>query len=172
MRGFDAVSFVFGLEVTWSLIQQRQQDEEERLALGELECLQEDDEGEDDECGETEDRNTPPKTSLEVAATSSDQIDVDVEISEEVAGEPHEPSSSPCVEAVAVACCDAGSPGENSSFSAPVENNERVAIAEVVADGPTRKETAAAKSTWSCGVCTLMNKKAARKCSACGSKRK
>lgn len=33
MRGLDSVSFVFGLEVTWSLIQQRQQDEEDRLAL-------------------------------------------------------------------------------------------------------------------------------------------
>lgn len=31
MRGSDAVSFIFGLEVTWSLIQQRQQEEEERL---------------------------------------------------------------------------------------------------------------------------------------------
>ena len=30
MRGYDAVSFVFGLEVTWSLIQQRQQEEEEQ----------------------------------------------------------------------------------------------------------------------------------------------
>lgn len=41
MRGTDSVSFVFGLEVTWSLIQQRQQDEEERLALAELENIQE-----------------------------------------------------------------------------------------------------------------------------------
>jgi hypothetical protein len=41
MRGCDSVSFVFGLEVTWSLIQQRQQEEEERKALKELECIQE-----------------------------------------------------------------------------------------------------------------------------------
>ena len=41
MRGFDAVSFVFGLEVTWSLIQQRQQEEEEKQALLELEAAQE-----------------------------------------------------------------------------------------------------------------------------------
>ena len=32
MRGCDAVSFVFGLEVTWSLIQQRQQEEDEAAA--------------------------------------------------------------------------------------------------------------------------------------------
>ena len=41
MRGYDAVSFVFGLEVTWSLIQQRQQDEEERQAILELERMKE-----------------------------------------------------------------------------------------------------------------------------------
>ena len=32
MRGYDTVSFVFGLEVTWSLIQQREQEDEERQA--------------------------------------------------------------------------------------------------------------------------------------------
>uniref|UniRef100_A0A7S2KDU5 RanBP2-type domain-containing protein n=1 Tax=Leptocylindrus danicus TaxID=163516 RepID=A0A7S2KDU5_9STRA len=40
MRGFDNVSFVFGLEVTWSLIQQRQQEEEEQKAMEALEQLQ------------------------------------------------------------------------------------------------------------------------------------
>jgi hypothetical protein len=40
MRGFDTVSFVFGLEVTWSLIQQRQQEEEEKQAMLELEEAQ------------------------------------------------------------------------------------------------------------------------------------
>merc|ERR1712194_698680 len=40
MRGYDAVSFVFGLEVTWSLIQQRQQEEEERQAMEALEVLE------------------------------------------------------------------------------------------------------------------------------------
>ena len=37
MRGYDTVSFVFGLEVTWSLIQQRQQEEEERQVMLEFE---------------------------------------------------------------------------------------------------------------------------------------
>ena len=40
MRGFDSVSFVFGLEVTWSLIQQRKQEEEEKQAMLELEEAQ------------------------------------------------------------------------------------------------------------------------------------
>jgi hypothetical protein len=41
MRGTDAVSFVFGLEVTWSLIQERQQEEEARLAMDELNQVEE-----------------------------------------------------------------------------------------------------------------------------------
>ena len=41
MRGYDQVSFVFGLEVTWSIIQQRQQDEEERQAMLEFESMKE-----------------------------------------------------------------------------------------------------------------------------------
>jgi hypothetical protein len=48
MRGFDDVSFVFGLEVTWSLIQQRQQEEEERQAMLELECIEEMDDDEEE----------------------------------------------------------------------------------------------------------------------------
>lgn len=39
MHGYDAVSFVFGLEVTWSLIQERQQEEEDRKSLEELEQI-------------------------------------------------------------------------------------------------------------------------------------
>lgn len=33
MRGYDSVSFVFGLEVTWDLIQKRQQEEDDREAM-------------------------------------------------------------------------------------------------------------------------------------------
>lgn len=49
MRGYDSVSFVFGLEVTWSLIQQRQQEEEEREAMLELERLENMEEDNEDE---------------------------------------------------------------------------------------------------------------------------
>lgn len=58
MRGCDAVSFVFGLEVTWSLIQQRQQEEEEAKAMRELNCIQEleDDDDDDDDNG-TDDKD-------------------------------------------------------------------------------------------------------------------
>jgi hypothetical protein len=53
MRGCDSVSFVFGLEVTWSLIQERQQEEEEREAMKELEAIQELEEALREEADET-----------------------------------------------------------------------------------------------------------------------
>jgi len=48
MRGYDDVSFVFGLEVTWSLIQEREKEEEEKAAMMELERLQTIEEENDD----------------------------------------------------------------------------------------------------------------------------
>jgi len=41
MKGYDTVSFVFGLEVTWDLITARKQEEEEQRALDELAKLEE-----------------------------------------------------------------------------------------------------------------------------------
>jgi hypothetical protein len=41
MKGYDTVSFVFGLEVTWDLITARKQEEEEQRALDELATLEE-----------------------------------------------------------------------------------------------------------------------------------
>ena len=60
MRGYDSVSFVFGLEVTWGKIQQRQQEEEDLKAMEELEEmeeLQKMEEKEDDESQEADDSN-------------------------------------------------------------------------------------------------------------------
>ena len=60
MRGCDAVSFVFGLEVTWSLIQQRQQEEEERQAMEALEnCVQHEDTSELESTAEDSGRVPP-----------------------------------------------------------------------------------------------------------------
>jgi len=61
MQGYDdIVSFVFGLEVTWSLIQERQQQEEEQQALLELQAideLEEEEEADDEEDESDEDCN-------------------------------------------------------------------------------------------------------------------
>jgi hypothetical protein len=51
MRGYDSVSFVFSLEVTWSKIQKRQQEKEDQKALEELLALQELQEGNDEDGG-------------------------------------------------------------------------------------------------------------------------
>jgi hypothetical protein len=83
MRGCDAVSFVFGLEVTWSLIQQRQQEEEELVALQELNCVQEgDDEGDKD--GDEDEREgncNPSDTATESPEYTEEGItDMDVDM--------------------------------------------------------------------------------------------
>lgn len=92
MRGYDAVSFVFGLEVTWSLIQQRQQEEEERQAMLELETMGEieavfDDlpvkseemsaEDEDSEEEEENPLNVSGETEADDAMAGSDESDSD-----------------------------------------------------------------------------------------------
>ena len=61
MRGYDAVSFVFGLEVTWGLIQERQQEEEEKQALLELEAMQEMNDGAGEESEEESDSDDDKK---------------------------------------------------------------------------------------------------------------
>ena len=47
LRNTDSVSFVFGLEVTWSLIQEREREEEERRAMEALQLMQEQDKNEE-----------------------------------------------------------------------------------------------------------------------------
>lgn len=49
MRGTESVSFVFGLEVTWSLIQERQQKQEAEELEEEMRCIEEGNEEDDDE---------------------------------------------------------------------------------------------------------------------------
>ena len=74
MRGYDAVSFVFGLEVTWSLIQQRQQEEEERLAMEALEnCARS--EGHVSEAESKEDDHNPVSSSKDTESASRKPIE-------------------------------------------------------------------------------------------------
>jgi hypothetical protein len=81
MRGYDSVSFVFGLEVTWSLIQQRQQEDEEKQAMLELECMQELEEVtcEDSTKKCTKKINTDPEDENDASSMclSSKKVDID-----------------------------------------------------------------------------------------------
>jgi hypothetical protein len=100
MRGYDAVSFVFGLEVTWSLIQLRQQEEEERQAMKELENIEELQEtGEEEEAAQdeapTEEESLEAKTEEQAPADESGTVSDDegVQVLEDEDGESDSPSS-------------------------------------------------------------------------------
>jgi hypothetical protein len=168
MRGCDAVSFVFGLEVTWSLIQQRQQEEEERLAFEELECIRDGEDGESDDDGEVlqvKRQSSPCKAqdgSPKDCEPTDAPGDVDDETSEEELDAAGDDSPNPCVDAVAVPCYDS-TPSSVEARSSCVDILEEI-------DEVATVEKAATQSCWPCGVCTLLNKKASRKCSACGTK--
>jgi len=76
MRGCDAVSFVFGLEVTWSLIQERQQEEDEKLAL---ECMNQvdDSSGSDQDDSDDDDDAENQKPNNNSNAVTSKEEDTD-----------------------------------------------------------------------------------------------
>ena len=206
MRGCDAVSFVFGLEVTWSLIQERQQAEE---AAMELECIKEaQEEGEDfDEeklaptvsadpeddssSSDDEEENSAPvesietKDSEEAVSDSSDEedeapleleddeeskedaiMDSDEEEDEEKEEEDNSgdeeddasKASTPCAQAEVL-------PSQASNGADVVELLGSSQSSNDSSDSqPSAKE-------WSCPACTLHNKTALRKCSACGTKK-
>eukprot|EP00536_Pseudo-nitzschia_multiseries_P001543 jgi/Psemu1/294450/fgenesh1_pm.19_\ len=85
MRGFDSVSFVFGLEVTWGKIQQRQQEEEDRAAMKELEAmeeLQQIDEDSEDENEETKESKAESPDDANAAAVEVENENEEVEESE------------------------------------------------------------------------------------------
>jgi Bromodomain len=76
MRGYDSVSFVFGLEVTWSLLQQRAQEEEEEAAMREVEAMRElEAEAQEapEEIEDEEDENDVDENSDETEAKGADE---------------------------------------------------------------------------------------------------
>jgi hypothetical protein len=73
MRGYDSVSFVFGLEVTWSLIQERQQEEEMRAAMKEMETMQ----GGDDDDNDAGEDSKPPALALKESEAENALCDSD-----------------------------------------------------------------------------------------------
>jgi Bromodomain len=76
MQGCDAVSFVFGLEVTWSLIQERQQVEEERVALEALAGMEEGlaaNDDSDEEVGVADDKEKYDDNNAEMEVDGEDK---------------------------------------------------------------------------------------------------
>ncbi len=146
MRGCDAVSFIFGLEVTWSLIQERQQEEEERRAMEELGAVQELNESDDDdEAEEVSDENedgdecfSEDKCSGTLTVDSSDDED-----------------SVGATEKQKQYNKESKTPGTSSTQSSTELSQESQ-------PGPNE---------WFCLSCTLHNKISRRKCMACGAAR-
>lgn len=172
MRGCDAVSFVFGLEVTWSLIQERQQEEEERQALEELGAVQElnesDDEDEADEIGESEDvggeddEEDTKKGIKFIADSDAEDYGDDVSAEEKVSG---------------TLLLDSSDEDNTVGFAKEEKqmqlNKENAAPASSSTQSSTNfsQESQPGPNEWECLSCTLHNKKSRRKCSACGATR-
>jgi len=194
MRGCDAVSFVFGLEVTWSLIQQRQQEEEERLALQELGSENEDeaddatsnplDDASDDDCMEVERsvkgehiddsmevEEGPMVEQIDDSEDSDDSTDENIPIRNKNVLRGDEASSpDPKPHAETIFEVDVASASESGDTPIKAEIlGESPLKAEAVAQ-ESRVEVASSKE-WSCSVCTLLNSFKRKSCSACGTKR-
>jgi hypothetical protein len=175
MRGCDSVSFVFGLEVTWSLIQQRKQEEEDRQALRELEAMEELQKlqqgrnyNNDDDDAKTSKENGSNETE-DVQMRLEDLDDDDNDIHGESTDNENETSTSiddaanlsGCDDVVAIVTEDTDL-SEESSGGCP-GHREGNAEAKVLDDSPA--------NYWSCGKCTLSNPMELKKCAACCTKR-
>lgn len=158
MRGYDAVSFVFGLEVTWSLIQQRQQEEEERKAMLELECLQQ---MQSEESEETNVEEKVENNDIEILDEneSSDNNDLgDLHQSQDPADDDGEEKKEDKHDLIT---------------STPPSKVTDCAYDETSSSSTEKKRTPSpSKSVWACGQCTFENKLSAKKCSMCGFKKK
>mmetsp|Transcript_36514 Transcript_36514/g.40629 ORF Transcript_36514/g.40629 Transcript_36514/m.40629 type:complete len:165 (-) Transcript_36514:21-515(-) len=79
MRGYNSVSFVFGLEVTWDNLQKRQSEEEDLRAMNELEELEElqNLQEEDDEEDKVDQDLLKTKEGLVGGNTTDDQMDLE-----------------------------------------------------------------------------------------------
>ncbi|CAJ1957218.1 unnamed protein product [Cylindrotheca closterium] len=172
MRGSDAVSFVFGLEVTWSLIQQRQQEEEERQAMQELEAaeaLQEDDENEDDE---EPDSDSGAKTDhVDMNDKSEDNEMADV-LNDETNLQHSEGPAEPKLVEQSTHVLSVDSPSSTivaTILSAEIctqdsSNNEncKPSVAEIATPSQTE---------WECSACHYFNQDSLKKCEMCTAKR-
>lgn len=195
MRGTDSVSFVFGLEVTWSLIQQRQQEDEERQAMEELEGIEELQEAEEDaeedeeekpggEEGEVDcamemdgghNRETDDDGEVEVAneqtnkhTASGGSKNTDEDLME--SGTPDDSDiACPLPHAPMI---DAASPSQASGETSSIETEAELLTACSTPDSNKENEKdSSGKKEWECPTCTLFNRKTKKKCGACGTMR-
>ncbi len=177
MRGFDTVSFVFGLEVTWSLIQQRQQEEEEKKALLELECMQEMMGDATEEPDKSCIDNDEPGQGLTCKTDKS--IDDIVDKDGDAAGTPtteathfsYSENDSQIADESVEEHSDSPEAKESinedkkEEVSSPLQNQIDESANDKKRDSPQSADK------WSCSACTFENIISSRTCDMCGNKR-
>ncbi|KAL3776954.1 hypothetical protein ACHAW5_009286 [Stephanodiscus triporus] len=198
MRGYDTVSFVFGLEVTWSLIQQRQQFEEERQAMLELEsmkemnesfdmkdcALKEDDDNEnDDEDGRDEQNQDCDETqNISVANTRCDATEEEIMDEEShVTTETESTSFKDKYDGDATfallddseaSCAKLDATEPKLVATDDTEMTEQESEAAMALTAVTEKKAPDSQSSqWTCETCTFANDRSKRKCQMCETKR-
>jgi hypothetical protein len=171
MRGYDSVSFVFALEVTWGLLQEREKEEEEKKALLELKELEEEEDNNDNEKDDEVDVIDVGKSEEE------DQVSVAIQNDPKTDDPDGDDSNSPVAETEAEVGTPSSSPSDdNSSESSEADTPEAMIIdspidEEIVEALPADTSSNMAADCWICSMCTMENPKSKRKCNACLSKR-
>ena len=170
MRGFDTVSFVFGLEVTWSLIQQRQQEEEEKKAMQELEFIQEIVEEEDSIEDSNQVKELDEKlTCKTINDEGNDQL--------EEAGTPTTEATHFSDSENDVSMTGTSNEEMDQSFKEEKKHDDHSetifeAAASTVKEGNNeKKRVSPSKEKWDCSQCTFENEASSRKCEMCGNKK-
>ncbi len=201
MRGFDTVSFVFGLEVTWSLIQQRQQEEEEKQAMQELECMQEIVEDEDEDvAADTVAADTVAADTVAADTVATDTVATDTVATDTTAEELMQSSGDKKLTCKTLndekndQVDEAGTPTTEATHFSDSENDDSMTgivtqsfpeekkiedDSNVVASTPpTQKEiinenkrASSPDDVWACNECTFENEASSRSCGMCGLKR-
>jgi hypothetical protein len=178
MRGYDSVSFVFALEVTWGLLQEREKEEEEMKALLELKELEglEEEEEEDDDDDDDDEKDVEVKD-IDVGKSEEDQVSVAIQNDPKTDDLDGDDSNSPVAEADVEVGTPSSSPSDdNSSESSEADTPEAMIIdspidEEIVEALPVDSTPPEATDCWICSMCTMENPKSKRKCNACLSKR-
>lgn len=195
MRGFESVSFIFGLEVTWSLIQQKNQEEDEKQAMLELQAIQElnveeeDDEAEDprehaltvaagsriddEENNYDEEDEDSDTTSVgmmdgaEVATSSSGDDEV------QSTQQSEESDSDPEVTEAATRNLDADIRPYDVTSNIAREDGVEVIANNTASPPQGEKENnePGFTTTWNCSGCSFLNDCAIKRCEICNSRR-
>ena len=171
MRATNTVSFVFGLEVTWSLIQQRKQDEEDRKAM---EAIQEAGE-EEFVCSEAiadDDDADDEEKKMDLTFATINEVKDDSPSDESKASAWRSPKDentrpSPTYKTLEVPTPDTNlSQSDDSIVEAIIMSSQKSSQPSIMSS-----QSSPATTEWECSTCTLFNKKSLRKCDACGTKR-